>query len=554
MFLKHAILSATLLLISLSAVGKAQTVTGVLVDRTTRNPIAAVMVSLLDSTSRPLHAVLSDSAGRFFLYARGAGRYFLRADRIGYATATTPALDVRAGPPLDYRFEIAARAVSLKELQVTGDERQCRRLSDGAASQSLWQEARKALEATAWTARNRAVRFTVMRYERELDAAGRSVVREDRSSREIIGANPFVALAKEELATQGFARVSEQETVFYAPDANVLLSDVFLDTHCFRVRAGDPGHVGLAFQPASGQRKPDVTGVLWLDRNSSELRTLTFQFTNLPGPQSSFPAGGEVHFERLSTGAWIVKSWKINGPLVGLRSNPALGGNPAISTQPEPVLVGQREEGGTVTAVVAANLASLYAATSLLTGTVIDSLTQRPLVDATVFLSGTEFTTRTNADGRFELRVPERTYDVAFWSPQLDSLGYAAPLKHIRVRSGETQDIELSVPSASTIMSALCPDREQPVQGGMIYGIVYGDDGKPAPYIQLQMEWIEFIPQMRRSVQSYRTVYSGPDGRYYMCFVPRDVPVKLRLNSPGWPARETELRLPDRPLLKKDFK
>lgn len=99
----------------------------------------------------------------------------------------------------------------------------------------------------------------------------------------------------------------------------MLLSDLFLDEHCFAVRDGDEGRVGLSFRPVPGRKLPDVRGVLWLDRESGELRELEYTYTNLEfaGPEEQL--GGRVEFERLPSGAWYIPHWRIRMPLFGVR-------------------------------------------------------------------------------------------------------------------------------------------------------------------------------------------------------------------------------------------
>ena len=60
---------------------------------------------------------------------------------------------------------------------------------------------------------------------------------------------------------------------YSAPDARVLLSDEFLDTHCFRIaeaQNGD-GRIGLAFEPLEDSPLRDIEGVLWIDRSTAML-------------------------------------------------------------------------------------------------------------------------------------------------------------------------------------------------------------------------------------------------------------------------------------------
>ena len=59
-------------------------------------------------------------------------------------------------------------------------------------------------------------------------------------------------LLAEDLLESGFIRrVDDGGFDYFGPDASVLLSDAFLDTHCFRLVAREdlPEAVGLAFDP-----------------------------------------------------------------------------------------------------------------------------------------------------------------------------------------------------------------------------------------------------------------------------------------------------------------
>src|SRR5690606_981255 len=91
------------------------------------------------------------------------------------------------------------------------------------------------------------------------------------------------ALAPDTLADHGFVRDMDGTVIFYAPDAEVLLSDAFLNTHCFGLRettAQGEDRVGLTFEPVPGRRVPDVRGVLWLDTEGARLRSIEYQYVN----------------------------------------------------------------------------------------------------------------------------------------------------------------------------------------------------------------------------------------------------------------------------------
>ena len=56
---------------------------------------------------------------------------------------------------------------------------------------------------------------------------------------------------------------------------------------------------------------------MWLDAESSELRSLDFQYQNLDLEVDTQQLGGTVEFARLPSGAWIVRHWAIRVPVIG---------------------------------------------------------------------------------------------------------------------------------------------------------------------------------------------------------------------------------------------
>ncbi len=179
----------------------------------------------------------------------------------------------------------------------------------------------KALQAAHITGQQRLLRVTLSRYERELDASSGTLNRERTWTVSRTTERPFVSLPAAELARYGYVRFERDGgATFFAPDAEVLLSDSFLDSHCFRVvRGDDPTLVGLSFEPHGRRRSPDIQGVLWLDRSSAELRHLEFGYTHLPAGLRSNRVGGRLTFERVPSGQWLVRRWWIRMPILRAR-------------------------------------------------------------------------------------------------------------------------------------------------------------------------------------------------------------------------------------------
>lgn len=292
----------------------AQTVIGSLVAEDTRQPIAGAVIHLLRGDER-LSSSYSGEDGTFAVRAPAPGRYRLRAERIGFETAVSGALDIPADG-LRFTFVVPVRAIRLDGIVVEA-ETQCRPTRDAVDVAMVWEEARKALDAVAITERSELVRSAIVAYERDLDAATLAPTRELQRVRAVRSRVPIRSLPAEELAAKGYVHVEAEGIDWYAPDAEVLLSDSFLATHCFRLREDSdrPGRIGLAFSPTAGAR-PDIEGVLWLDRASAELRDLEYRYTRMPWDVHHDGIGGRVAFDRVEGGPWIVREWFIRMPLL----------------------------------------------------------------------------------------------------------------------------------------------------------------------------------------------------------------------------------------------
>ena len=86
---------------------------------------------------------------------------------------------------------------------------------------------------------------------------------------------PFESRPAEDLIENGFVQRDGRDFLYYAPDASVLLSDAFLDTHCFKMVASrnEEGLVGLGFEPTGDEKSvPDIQGTMWLHPETAELQ------------------------------------------------------------------------------------------------------------------------------------------------------------------------------------------------------------------------------------------------------------------------------------------
>lgn len=517
---------ATALLLTLlcSASAGAQTVRGVLVDDGSERPVVGALVVLLDSAGTQRGGSLTDQAGRFLIQAPVPGRYRLRAERVGYRSALSEPLELAAGAALEHPLRAPVEAVALEGIVARAEQRRCRvRPRDGERTQQVWEEARKALASAAFAESAGRYRLVVRQHERTLDPASLQV-REETARERTVDRSPFVSAPVEQLVREGYVRAAAEGSgalEYFSPDASVLLSDAFLDTHCFALRAGageEEGLLGLAFEPVRRGSIPDVAGVLWLDPATAELRFLEHGYTGLEVTGARL-ARGRVEFDRSPNGGWIVRRWWIRAPLLGREAGRPLGTR----------VLALRERGGEVLEITTAGGAAAIARPpTRLQGTVFDSIAGRPLAGATVFLSGTSYSVTTDSEGAFRMEdVPEGTYAAGVMHPRLDSLRVVLPLREVSLARGQAVVANIAVPSLATVLAKGCPEPPSAPGRGVLVGVVTErESGATVPGARVVLAWDD----PSGAARSLSTV-ADQEGRYRLCDAPAGASLRISAES-----------------------
>jgi Carboxypeptidase regulatory-like domain len=308
--------TAAVLTLLLCSDAAAQRLTGQVLEN--GRPVNAAFVTLLspDGSTR-ISAFLSDSTGTFFFDVPAPGRYVLRAERIGHATAFLDIDVPTAG--LAVRMEAPANAVALDAIEVRGDGRCTVRPTSAAAAARIWDEARKSLELTRYAAAREDLTFRGVRFVRQLDARGANVVSELIRPHITSGTRAFRPVDPDVLDTIGFIAAFGDSLEFFAPDAGVLLSDQFLDDHCFEAVSGEDGaadRVGLRFRPVPERRVPEIEGTVWLDARTAALLFLEYEYVQARGIVPLGSATGRVDFARTASGLVYVERWSLRMPRI----------------------------------------------------------------------------------------------------------------------------------------------------------------------------------------------------------------------------------------------
>jgi hypothetical protein len=391
-------------------------------DSATSRLIGDFTVQLIDSTGARVAAALAQPGGRFALRAPAAGTYRLRVLRIGFRRTQTPPFIVGAGETVERTVAMPQLSVALTGIRIVGAQR-CEDLPDGGdALATVWEEARKAVEAVRLTGSEQRLRMRVRDYTHDLSLHGNVTSSEESREREGISARPYASPDAASMARDGYVRQEGDGTMYYAPDADVLLSDSFVSAHCFHLQrdavTGD-SLIGIAFEPVRHRPPPDIRGVLYLDRRSAELRELRYAYTSLPAAAEEREFGGRVAFQRVPGGAWIIREWVVRGPVFRVQQHADISasglpirGSAAVAGGLDSILAGMHVGGGEVLVARTLGGVTVWArAYGSVSGTVTDSATGSGVVGAQVELRGTLHQARTDSSGAFRLdSVPPGAY------------------------------------------------------------------------------------------------------------------------------------------------
>lgn len=474
---------ASLLLIVAACVplhGMAQSVSGIVVEQGSGTPVSGAMVLLVDSAGTRVDQALTDAVGRFVVNAHAPGIHRIEVERIGYPQwFAAPFRATDLGTSLT--VEVPSEPISLEGIDVSA-ERRCEAMPEtGAATARVWEEAKKALAAEVHTRETGTYLYQLLRYERALDRDARNVLDE-----QVIGSGymraAFTSYPIEQLTTHGFVRTADDTMrVHYAPDAEALLSEAFLDSHCFGLREGEGGRIGLTFEPLPGTRRSEIEGVLWLDAATSELERVDFLYRYLIQDPEVGKPGGEVAFTRLPNGAWIVLHWAIRMPDLVLIPRGR------IRRQ------GYKEVGGITRAVTdTTGRVILHAEFATISGVVNDSTgTGPPPAPVVVEIWGTDSEAVTEADGFVLLSgLEEGRYQLAVQHPLLADWGVGSPAEVAADgRLGEVAHVRLRVPTTADVLVAACGGAPRSVGTAAFLGRITAPGGAPLDEMSVVASW-----------------------------------------------------------------
>jgi hypothetical protein len=337
----------------------AQTVRGRVFMPDSTTPARGVIVTAIGANGQTAGRALSSPAGDYSIRVSAGGRYELRALQIGFRPTVVAGVDVPATAERVQDIVLTRRPVTLAAVEIRDEG--CRiSTRDADLFLQLWEQARGALSAARLSEQTGSLDVHLVRINGHVDAT--SYQRSSSPSaydvkpypeidslnaREMIVDAAIASTPADTLAKFGYVRRRDAENVIFdMPSADALLSDEFAEMHCFGIAKPPSEHpewIGVRFAPRKERKDVvDVRGVVWLDRASAELRRVEYSYANLPkttyevcddapmnvpvaerkrrcepardDAANRLGLGGEMDFQRLATGEWLVTSWAMRKP------------------------------------------------------------------------------------------------------------------------------------------------------------------------------------------------------------------------------------------------
>jgi hypothetical protein len=532
---------------------EAQVVRGKVTDRNSGSPIPGVLVSLIrDETGATTAAtsVLSNAGGEYAIRAPAPGRYRLDAKRIGVQRYVSEVFELGTGESkaIDVTLDAVQR---LPEVRVVDSDLCVKNEANKSRVASLWDEARTVLTAAQISLRDRLFEGQLTRYSRGLHPRTLRVLEESWAERKGLMDRPFFSLGGDSLSRVGYRRTIGEIEYYYAPDADVLVSRAFARDHCYDVVEGTRerrGLIGISFEPTPRRVMPEVRGTLWLDARTFELRFVEFGYTNLPAFEGAERVGGEVHFGKLSNGAWVTSRWFLRIPQWARPIAPVENYSRLPSVVVRPTLHRLVEEGG----MVFTQGLKLFVRPASVAGTVTDSL-GRPFAGVTVRLGGTPFSTQSGASGEFRLdSLPAGRFTIVAEHASYTQVASYVGEESVELREGDATPLAFRAANTKSLFERVCEGRTpQDDNGALRLFVVDSATQRPLPSLRVWLRWSgRFRGIMERPETLMPTTVGGTEsltdaaGAVTFCNLPADVRLVFSAVQPdGKPAADSTLHV-----------
>ena len=496
--------AAVVALTSIAPSVQAQVVRGVVTERVSGARVPGVVVSIasVEDSLRPdgIRHALTNARGEYAVTLSGAGAYSLNAKRIGVARYEAPVFALRAGETKRIDIVLARFDYKLPPVRVAANNLCIPKQNQLRTILALWDEVRTALLAAEVSQDQHLISGWLTLYNRSLEPQSLRILQDQRSVAQGLFDRPMRSISGDSLVKAGFWRAQDSDTLaFYGPDANALLSDAFQSSHCFELVTGkdrNRGMHGLQFRPRKVRNQGGIDGTIWIDAGNFELRFVEFRYTNLITIPRNTHLGGEVHFLRHESGAWVVRRWFIRMPQFPDVQPVAVMRGGVVSTSRKAYLYRVIEEGG---GLFTPGLVT-WEKPGTIVGTVVDSTGRAPLRGTVVSLSGTPYSVEVDSSGAFRFdSIPSGAYTLLASHRTYADFGQLVDDDPLNVVAGETYRSRMKAVTTSQLLSILCDGKVvDPPNATLRVLFTHADSGTALSGLRVWLRWPD--PKLKESI------------------------------------------------------
>jgi hypothetical protein len=459
----RAVLLAPLLSAGLAVGLAAQELHGTVRDSASRQPIAGVVLMLLDTSGSVLGRNITNERGEYRLVLSDRTQR-VRAVRIGFRPKEIPT----PTSPGTSELDIAMRALPtlLEPVRVSANAH-CPRRSDEATTFALLEQARAGLLAIVVAREANPAALVRLTFERTMEGASDRIasqtVRIDSADRVTTSFN--AAHTATDFIQRGFMADSAKRQIFFAPDADVLLDQGFADGYCFQIVEANPSRptqIGLGFSAADRRRnRVDIEGTLWVDTVARALRDIEHRYVGLDRRIEALRPGGHIYFREMANGVVMIDRWSLRlvGGQLDTINTPGFAQGRRLTLPIAQVRASfhASENGGEVARATWPDGSTWHASlgTLRLRATMTDG---QPAVGADVHLIDTQYRAIADSSGNIEMQdlVPG-PYTLTIRDPRLAPLGFEiATSLHFVAERDSTLQRQLVVPTTEDFVIGRC--------------------------------------------------------------------------------------------------
>jgi len=196
---------------------------------------------------------------------------------------------------------------------------------------------------------------------------------------------------------------------------------------------------------------------------------------------------------------------------------------------------------------------------AMLTGIVFDSLSMKALVGASVVASGANVMATSDSLGRYAIPIDslsEGPHTITFFHAILDSLGISPPPRTVVIHHGVPAILDLAMPSAATLVAAVCSDSMRTGGRGLLIGEVRdAEDDRAVDSAIVVVQWTDIQVQTNTLAKLPRAVSARTDknGIFRLCGVPPNTQLRAQARKLPKSSGFVEMAIPENGAIVQQF-